>query len=857
MKKFTFIAMVLAFMLNTVVFSQGVVTGKVLVDNSNATLPGATVVLQDMPTVGVSTNLDGTFSLNVPNNGKQNLKISYIGYEDLIVSIDIKEGKTINLGNLIIKSSSVGLEEVEILSSLAVDRKTPVAVSTLKAVEIEEVLGSQELPEALNRTPGVYATKGSGGYGDSRINIRGFDQRNVAVMINGVPVNDMENGWVYWSNWAGLGDAVSNMQVQRGLGASKLAINSVGGTMNVITKTTDAQKGGSVYAGLTSYGNKKAMLALNTGLLDNGFAVSFVGSRTEGPGYIDGSYVDAWSYYLSISRIFGEKHKLQLTVIGAPQKHGQRDHSQYSAQTFDHMEKWGKRYNPNWGYIGGGEVLNERNNYYHKPQIALNWYYQINEKNFLATSAYVSTGNGGGSGILGVGSLKYGAPQNALGQRDWDYAVAVNDTSTTGSHLIMRNSVNNHFWTGVLSTLNTKLSDNLNLTTGIDGRHYVGEHYREVRDLLGGEYWHDAVNNNAQVGDRIAYDNDGIVTYSGAFSQLELTKGDINAFVAATVSNTWYGRTDRYNFNRGRIDDPDAEVVTQFGYNFKTGMNYNISESSNLFVNGGYYSRAPFHNFVYINYGNDINPDLKNETVLAGELGYGLNLKSFTLRVNGYYTKWGDKWSKGSFRYNDTPTTTKNATVYFQGMDEVHMGLELEAKAKLTSDIELGGFASVGDWKYTDNTTVDIYDDDTREKIGEGEVYVKDLKVADAPQTQVGVLGRIVLGQFVIGGDYTYNADLYANFDPVKRTDPNDTEQTYKLPAYGVLNGMVQYNFSLAGLKSVFRINAYNITNEEYVLEGWDNATRDANGEYNHSKENFMGFWGFERNFNFSLKINF
>ena len=58
-------------------------------------------------------------------------------------------------------------------------------------------------------------------------------------MINGMPVNDMENGAVYWSNWAGLSDITSAMQVQRGLGASKLAIASVGGTINVVTNSSE------------------------------------------------------------------------------------------------------------------------------------------------------------------------------------------------------------------------------------------------------------------------------------------------------------------------------------------------------------------------------------------------------------------------------------------------------------------------------------------------------------------------------------------------------------------------------------------------------------------------------------------
>ena len=116
------------------------------------------------------------------------------------------------------------LDEIVITqTSFAVDRKTPVAVSTIKADVIENKLGTQEFPEILKSTPGVYATKSGGGFGDGRLNLRGFNSENVAVMINGVPVNDMENGRVYWSNWAGLSDVTSAMQVQRGLGASKVS----------------------------------------------------------------------------------------------------------------------------------------------------------------------------------------------------------------------------------------------------------------------------------------------------------------------------------------------------------------------------------------------------------------------------------------------------------------------------------------------------------------------------------------------------------------------------------------------------------------------------------------------------------
>ena len=63
-------------------------------------------------------------------------------------------------------------------------------------------------------------------------------------MINGVPQNDMENGWVYWSNWDGVGDATSSIQVQRGLRSLTPTTPSIGGTMNIITDPTNMEKGG-------------------------------------------------------------------------------------------------------------------------------------------------------------------------------------------------------------------------------------------------------------------------------------------------------------------------------------------------------------------------------------------------------------------------------------------------------------------------------------------------------------------------------------------------------------------------------------------------------------------------------------
>ena len=269
---------------------------------------------------------------------------------------------------------------------MALDRKTPVAVSTVRAADIQLKLGTQEFPEVLKSTPGVYATKQGGGFGDGEIRLRGFNSENVAVMINGVPVNDMENGRVFWSNWAGLGDVTSSMQVQRGLGAARVAVPSVGGTINILTQTTDAEEGGSVLTTLGNDGYTKFGVTYSTGIMDNGFAATVSAAKTDGDGYVRGTEFNSVSYFVNISKEINDQHKLSFTAFGAKQRHGQRQ-NRHLIDTYRKSED-GIKYNSDWGYKNG-QVTFIEDNFYHKPQISLNHYWDLNEKTTIATAAYV------------------------------------------------------------------------------------------------------------------------------------------------------------------------------------------------------------------------------------------------------------------------------------------------------------------------------------------------------------------------------------------------------------------------------------------------------------------------------------
>ena len=163
------------------------------------------------------------------------------------------------------------VREIRVIGNLVNGQNVPVAVTKIDTKKITEELASRDLPMLLNGTPGVYATNQGGGDGDARINVRGFDQRNVGVMIDGVPVNDMENGAVYWSNWFGLDAITSQMQIQRGLGATKIAMPSIGGTINIITQGVGTKKGGSFKQEYATGNFLRSSLSYNTGMTESGW----------------------------------------------------------------------------------------------------------------------------------------------------------------------------------------------------------------------------------------------------------------------------------------------------------------------------------------------------------------------------------------------------------------------------------------------------------------------------------------------------------------------------------------------------------------------------------------------------------
>ena len=777
-------------------------------------------------------------------------------------------------------SREADIEQVVLtgVADIAKDRKTPVAVSTIKEAQIVEKLGNQEFPEILNATPSVYATKGGGGFGESKLNIRGFSQENIAVMVNGMPVNDMENGRVFWSNWAGLSDVTSAMQVQRGLGSSKLAIASVGGTVNILTRAADKKQGGVVSVGVGNNDYQKSLFAYNTGKSQKGWSSSFLMSRTAGSTFADATTFEGYNYYFALGFQPNKKHDFQFTLTGAPQTHNNRstyisisDYIKYS----DESGVPDTQYNSDYGFRNG-ELVSNRINYYHKPVMSLNWDWTISDKSKLNTIVYASFGRGGGvNGNAGrVGGTKaitaFARTTDGLLNFDQIFtenaAVAVNATSAPLNTLVQVSSINSHNWYGAISSFNHKLNDNLNFTVGIDGRYYYGYHYQTISNLLGATAFKDNNNKNIapnivrntfgtnpdwnpfggkinNLSDMVTYDNDGEVIWYGGFGQLEYSNDKLSAFLQGAISEQGFQRIDNFIVdgvsllngtlagtpatNQPTATNPVLNTKTGFknlfGYNVKAGANYNIDEHHNVFGNIGYYSKQPFLNAVYPNNKNFLNPNLTNEKIFGVELGYGFRSGIFTANVNLYRTSWKDRFQRRSnitVTYPDpsnptTNITTTSAYANISGITEIHQGLEIDATANVTKMISLNGMLSMGDWFYEGNATGDMFTE-TNEPIALG---------GSVSGTTL-YLDKVKVGnsaQFTAGAGFTLKPTDWVSFDAmyrgVRNLYANVNPLNFLYEASGKKGALELPTFGLVDLGLSFKVKMSN-AKQYFTLRG-------------------------------------
>ena len=333
--------------------------------------------------------------------------------------------------------------------------------------------------------------------------------------------------------------------------------------------------------------------------------------------------------------------------------------------------------------------------------------------------------------------------------------------------------------------------------------------------------------------------------YEKKIRQLEYAKNNFSTFFQGSLSNQSHSRTDRYAYLPG---NQVAEKVNNVGYNVKGGASYKINQVGSFYANAGYYSRQPYHDNIYLNFGNEVNPLTKNEKILGLELGYTYSSQFLTASVNAYRTSWKD-------RVTTTSTEVDNLQQYKtnEGVEQLHTGVELDFVAKPINKLGITGFASVGNWEYVGNSVITVRDED-RNIISRSTIDVDGGKVGDAAQTTFGLGAKYeIFTRFSVDADWRNYAKLYSNAGAVK----NNLE----LPNYDLVDAGISYKILTGSKKQnsvLLRLNVNNLFDEVYISELTTNiASNGTDLNVRGLNANNNGYYGLGRTWNFSLRYNF
>jgi len=799
---------------------QGKITGNVTDQVNGKAISEAIVRAGGQQVV---SDANGYFEIGGLNYGEQTITVIAIGFENFEVTATVS-AKPVKI-------------KAELLAKIAAENERKgISEINLADLSTEDEGKGQNVSGLLHSSGDIFTSTASYTLGALYFRVRGYDGENFATYMNGINVNDAENGRASWSEWGGLNDATRNKESVNGINASRFSFGSLGGSTNIITRASMQRKQTKFTYSMSdkTYTNR-AMFTYSTGLMKNNWAFTVSGSRRWGEGgYVKGVFYDAWAYFFSAEKKINDHHSIGFTSYGSPTRRGQQGGSTQEAYDLTGSNY----YNPNWGYQNG-EVRNAKVKNFHEPMMIFSHYWDIDKKTKITTSLAYSFGYNGATALNWYNSRdprpdyyrylpswqNYITTQEPLQSRtnydqttlawqtdpnksqiNWDNLYQINYRNNLAgkqaSYIIEdRRSDQQQISLNIL--LNKELSSNVKLDGGFEFRKYKGHHFKTIEDLLGGTYWVDidnfAVRDNGidavqlqndvnnpnrivKVGDVFGYDYD-INTNSGlVWGQLEVTSDKIDYFAAVNLNATsmWrHGYMKNGHYLENSFGDSEKYNFADGG--IKAGITYKINGRNIITVNSQAMTRPPsvYNSFISPRTRNTVTPDMKSDKIWTADISYILRTPTFKARLTAYQTMMWDQNEISSF-YNDDLSTFVNYVM--SGIDKVHSGLEFGAEIKASSTVSFTAVAALGYFRYNSNPIATISYDNASQPDMTEKVYIKNYLLNGSPQT-AGSLGLSYRHPkyWFFNANFNYFGDNYADFNPERRTvnampyaNPND-----------------------------------------------------------------------------------
>lgn len=774
--------------------------------------------------------------------------------------------------------------------------------------------GNQNIGSLLTAARDPFYSAASFNFSSVRFRVRGYDNDLFSTYMNGIPMDNLDNGFTPFGLWGGLNDVMRNRELAWGLRNNTFAFGDIGSNTNIDSRASKQRAQTSInYAASNRNYNNRFMITHSTGLSKNGWAFTLSGSRRwAGEGYVPGTYYEGWGYFAAIDKKLGQKQLLSLTVFGAPTENGRQ-----GASVQEMIELAGTNYyNPNWGYQNG-QKRNASIGRTHQPVIILTHDFRINNNTSLVTAIGYSFGNRSVTALDWYNAadprpdyyrylpsytstwasttdpvqaqLVYDLMKNDINTRqiNWQRLYTVNrdsyatinnangqpGNSVSGhrSRYIIEERIINTQRFNANAVINTKFSDQIEFTGGASYQVQRNHYYKEVEDLLGGEFYVNLnqfaerdfpVDNSANQfdldvpnrilykGDKFGYDYNINISKAAAWAQSVFKFNKVDFFVAGQVSLTKFYREGKVrnglfpnsSFGKGTVND-----FTNYGV--KGGVTYKIDGRNYVYVNGSYLTRAPYFENVYISprTRNGQQDNVTSETIYSAEGAYVMNAPKFKIRIGGYYTHFSDGMDVMSF-YHDSYQNFVNYAI--NGIDKIHFGGEFGVEAKLTSTITVNAAAAIGRYYYDSKQNAVITVDNSSSILGQQIVYMEHFRVPSTPMEaySLGATYRSPKFWFVsLTGNYFDKAYLSAN--PIRRTwdalqysapksdaynqifDQTKFDSQYTLDFFGGYSWKLpkSMEFNKKPTYLVFNLGVNNIlNNKDIVTGGFEQLRYDA-----------------------------
>lgn len=800
------------------------ISGTVINEETKSAVVNAVV---KVGTEQTNSNDKGYFELNNIPFGKVTLEIDAEGMPKLVQVIKVNK-ETIELGELSMNVSQEDIIEVDVVDD-----------NIVSSDFLDEEDGGA-MPSLLSSSKDVYASAAAYTFGHMYYRTRGYDNSYSAIYMNGISVENPERGRTSWSVWGGLNDVTRNKDSHIGIAAASYGFGDIGGATNISTRPTTYRKQNKVsYSmGNRSY-RQRLMYTYSSGLNKNGWAYMFSGSRRwANEGYVEGTYYDGWSYFGAIEKKINDKHSFALSAFGAPTERGAQAGSTQEAYDLAGTNY----YNPNWGYQGD-KKRNAKTKFVHQPMITLNHYFDLSSKTKITSALAYSFGTYSYKALNWYNAYdprpdyyrllpsyitddeelqdyiaEIWSGSEELRQIDWDELYYVNYISYLNQNqgengqarYMIEDRRSDHKRYSFSSNINHTLTENINLSGGVEVSRYKVNHYKLVDDLLeygeqeGKYFWVDVdqfaerdfpgndsiiqndLNNPNRVvyeGDRFGYDYDIHVNSEDAWAQSKFVYDNIEFYAGANIVRTEFWREGFMKNGRAPEDSyGESEHANFLNYGLKAGVTLKFSGHHYLVANGMMRTKAPNPKVSFLSprVKNQMVDSLASEKIKSVDLSYVIKYRKFNAKVTAFNTRIDDQTTLISF-YHDALKSYANYSM--TNVDVNHQGIEFGAEIKATDNFSFLLAGSYGDYRYVSRPTATVSVENGAEADSSKTIYLNNYYLPGAQE--IGSFGlKYNVNYWFFNANINYMSKSYLSMFPELRSEAAINGATWYVDEY-------------------------------------------------------------------------